>query len=101
MPARNNRECVTIHDAYSSCYVAPAAYACTVMSHNNRRDDANGVLCGSTPWLYDSTDSVERVSAVQLRIQLWSVNQRATDAEESPLLRFVNQETSSEDMAEE
>jgi hypothetical protein len=26
---------------------------------------------------------------MQLRVQLWSVNQRATAAEESPLLRFV------------
>jgi hypothetical protein len=34
-------------------------------------------------------ESVERVSAVQLRVQLWNVNQRATEAEESPLLRFV------------
>jgi hypothetical protein len=28
-------------------------------------------------------------STVQLRVQLWSVNQRAAEAEESPLLRFV------------
>jgi hypothetical protein len=28
-------------------------------------------------------------ATVQLRVQLWSVNQRATEAEESPLLRFV------------
>jgi hypothetical protein len=26
---------------------------------------------------------------VQLRVELWSINQRATEAEESPLLRFV------------
>jgi hypothetical protein len=36
----------------------------------------------------------------QLRVQLWSVNQRATEAEESPLLRFVTRFTSSEDFAE-
>jgi hypothetical protein len=35
------------------------------------------------------TDLVQRMSAVQLMVQLWSVNQRATEAEESPLLRFV------------
>jgi hypothetical protein len=29
------------------------------------------------------------VSAMQLRVQLWSVNQRATEAEESPLPRMV------------
>jgi hypothetical protein len=29
------------------------------------------------------------VSALQLRVQLWSVNQWATEAEESPLLRFA------------
>jgi hypothetical protein len=27
--------------------------------------------------------------SIELRVQLWSVNQRATEAEESPLLRFV------------
>jgi hypothetical protein len=35
----------------------------------------------------------------QLRVQLWSVNQRALEAEESPLLRY--RETSSENIAEE
>jgi hypothetical protein len=34
MPARNNRGTVTIRDAYSRCYVALAAYACAVTSHN-------------------------------------------------------------------
>jgi hypothetical protein len=28
-------------------------------------------------------------ATVQLGVQVWSVNQRATEAEESPLLRFV------------
>jgi hypothetical protein len=28
-------------------------------------------------------------STKQLRVQVWSVNQRATEAEESPSLRFV------------
>jgi hypothetical protein len=28
-------------------------------------------------------------SVVELRVQPWSVNQRATEAEESPLLRFA------------
>jgi hypothetical protein len=45
-----------MRDAYSRRYVAPAAYACAVTSHNNRRGDASGVLCGSAPRLYDSTD---------------------------------------------
>jgi hypothetical protein len=31
------REGITIRDAYGRCYVAPAAYACAVTSHNNRR----------------------------------------------------------------
>jgi hypothetical protein len=35
------------------------------------------------------SESVERMSVVQLRVHLWSVNQRATEAEESSLLRFV------------
>jgi hypothetical protein len=39
MSARNNGG-VTIRDAYSRCYGAPAAYACAVTSHNNRRSDA-------------------------------------------------------------
>jgi hypothetical protein len=26
---------------------------------------------------------------MELRVQLWNVNQRATEAEDSPLLRFV------------
>jgi hypothetical protein len=30
-----------------------------------------------------------KLSSVQLRVQLWSVNQRATEAEDPPLLRFV------------
>jgi hypothetical protein len=58
MPARNNRGGVKISDAYSRCYVGPAAYACVVTSHNNRRDDAGGVLCGSALRLYESTDRV-------------------------------------------
>jgi hypothetical protein len=36
MPQRNNRGGVTISDAYSRCYVAPAAYACAVTSYNNK-----------------------------------------------------------------
>jgi hypothetical protein len=42
----------------SRCYGAPAAYACAVTSHNNRRGGACGVLCGSATRIYDSTDSV-------------------------------------------
>jgi hypothetical protein len=38
------------------CWVAPAAYACTVTSPNNRSGDVGGVVCGSAPSLYDSTD---------------------------------------------
>jgi hypothetical protein len=61
-----------------------------VTSHNNRRGNAGGVLCGSAPSLYDNRQcSVQRVGAVQLRAQLWSVNQQAMEAEESLLLRFV------------
>jgi hypothetical protein len=37
---------------------APAAYACAVTTHNNRRCNAGGVFCGSTPRLYESTDRV-------------------------------------------
>jgi hypothetical protein len=59
MPASNNRAGVTIRDAYSRCYVASAAYACAVTSHNNRRGDIGGVLCGSAPRLYDPTDRVQ------------------------------------------
>jgi hypothetical protein len=33
--------------------------------------------------------SSEPGSSVELRVQLWSVNQRTTEAEESPLLIFV------------
>jgi hypothetical protein len=58
MPACDNREGVAIRDAYSRCYVASAAYACAVTSHNNRRGDAGRVLCGPTPRLYDSTERV-------------------------------------------
>jgi hypothetical protein len=77
-------------DACSRCYVTPTAYACEVTSHNNRRDDAGGVLCESAPRLYGERPcSVQRVSAVQLRVQLWSVNQLATEAEESELFKFV------------
>jgi hypothetical protein len=50
-------------------YVAPVAYACTVTSHNSRRGDAGGVLCGPAPRLYDSTDrfqfSASECSAVE------------------------------------
>jgi hypothetical protein len=45
-----------IREAYSRCYVAPSEYACAVTLHNSRRGDAGGVLCGSAPRLYDSTD---------------------------------------------
>jgi hypothetical protein len=55
-----------------------------------KKGDAGDVLCGSAPKLYDSADSaVQRVSAMQVRVQLWSVNQRAMKFEESPLLIFV------------
>lgn len=92
MLTRNNRERVTICDVYNRCYIAPAAYACAVTSRNNRRGEASGVIRGSTPWLYDSTNYVVfSVSAVQLRVQVWSVNQRATEAEKFPLLRFFSE----------
>jgi hypothetical protein len=32
---------------------------------------------------------VQRVSAVQLRVQVWSVDQRATEIEASALVRFI------------
>jgi hypothetical protein len=87
MPARNNRG-VTISDAYSRCYVAPAAYACALSSHNNSRRDAGGVPCGSASRLHDSADRVQLREWVQCS---WGfscgVNQRATEEEESPLLR--------------
>jgi hypothetical protein len=53
-----------MRDAYIRCYVAPEAYACTVTSHNNRRGDASGVLCGFALRLYDSKDQVQ-CSAVE------------------------------------
>jgi hypothetical protein len=40
------------------CYGAPAAYACAVTSHNNRRDDADDVFYGSASRLYGWTDHV-------------------------------------------
>jgi hypothetical protein len=58
MSARNNSICVKICNDYSSCYVAPVAYAFAVTSHNSRRGDVVGVLCGSARRLYDSTDRV-------------------------------------------
>jgi hypothetical protein len=47
-----------IRDAYSRCWVAPVAYACTVTSPKNRRDDVGVGVCGSAPRLYDPTDGV-------------------------------------------
>jgi hypothetical protein len=44
-------------------YVVHAAYACAVTSRNNRRDVADGVLCGSAPNLYDLTRPTELSSA--------------------------------------
>jgi hypothetical protein len=71
------------------CYVAPAAYVCAVTLRNNGCV-ACGVLWGFAPRLHDSTDRVQQsVSAVQLRVHVWSVDQRTTEAEESPLLRFL------------
>jgi hypothetical protein len=80
-----------IHDAYGCWYVVPTAYACMVMSYNSRRGDAGSVLYGSAPGLYDFTDCVLLSGCVQLqlRVQLWSVNQRAMETEESPLARFI------------
>jgi hypothetical protein len=46
----------------SRCYGAPAAYACAVTSHNNRRGDAGGVFFRSAPRLCDSIDRVLRWS---------------------------------------
>jgi hypothetical protein len=51
-----------------------------VTSRNNRSDVASGVLCGSAT---DRPSSVQGVDAVQLRVQLWSPNQRETEAEDS------------------
>jgi hypothetical protein len=50
----------------------------------------------SDPGLYN-----EKPTVVELRVQLWTVNQRTTEAEESLSLRFVNQKTFSENTAEE
>jgi hypothetical protein len=47
-----------IRDAYSRCWVTPAVFACMVTSPNNRRCGVGGVVCGSAPRLYDSTDRV-------------------------------------------
>jgi hypothetical protein len=51
-------------------------------------------------WL-DRPYSAQRLSAVQSRIQLWSVNQRATEVVEISIAKIRYQETSSEDVAEE
>jgi hypothetical protein len=83
----------------SRCHGAPAAYACALTSHN-RRGDAYGVFCRSALRLYDSTDR-ELVSAVQLRVRLWSVKQRATEVESSLFLRFITRKRLVEDTAEE
>jgi hypothetical protein len=40
------------------CYGAPVAYACAVTLHYNIIGYAVGVFCGSSPRLYDSTNSV-------------------------------------------
>jgi hypothetical protein len=66
----------------SRCYKPPAAYACAVMSHNNREGDAGDVFCRTARgyWLYRPY-SVERVSAMQMRVHLRSVKQRAVEAE--------------------
>jgi hypothetical protein len=44
---RNNGGGVTIRGANSRCYGAPAAYACPVTSHKNRRGVQAGVFCRS------------------------------------------------------
>jgi hypothetical protein len=41
------------------------------------------------------------VATVQLRVQLWSVNQRAKELEEISIAKIRHQETFSEDIAEE
>jgi hypothetical protein len=86
-----------IRVAYSRCYVAPAAYTCQVTSQNSRRVVADGVLCESAPKLYGSTDRIlfRECSALQLRFQLPSVNQRATEAKESSISKIRYQEMSS------
>lgn len=66
MFTRNSRGGVTIRDAFSRCYVAPAEFACTVTSHNNRRGDAAGVLYESAPRYC----FVQRFGAVLLRFQV-------------------------------
>jgi hypothetical protein len=42
----------------SRCYGTPAAYACAVTSHSNRRGDVGGVLCRPALRLYNSSDCV-------------------------------------------
>jgi hypothetical protein len=46
---------------------------------------------GSDLSLYNERPTIigSPVESNQLRVQLWSVNQRAMEVEESPLLRFV------------
>jgi hypothetical protein len=67
VPAHNNRKCITIRDFYSSCYGAAVGYVYTMTPSENRK-----------VWV-----------KCLLRVQLWTGNQRATEAEEFSLLRFV------------
>jgi hypothetical protein len=73
MPARNNRGGAMIRDGYSRYSVAPAAYACAVTSHSNRRNYAGGVLCRSaqTDHVLLSESRLEagsNTSAIALRV---------------------------------
>jgi hypothetical protein len=78
----------------SRCYGAPAAYTCTVTSHNNIRGDIGGVFCRSAPRLYDSTDRVLLGEWVQCN---WEFTRGVLKSEIISIAKIRYQETSWEE----
>jgi hypothetical protein len=92
MHARNHKGSVRICDAYSRCYVAPAAYASTVTSHSNRKGYAGCIPCGSALRLYESTDRTHFREWVQYSLEFCCVVLTSWQRK----LKICYQETSSE-----
>jgi hypothetical protein len=75
-------------DSNRQCNNCTTVFPWFSIQHNAWSFEVSENVCTVAIWL-DRPCSVQRVSPVQLRVRLWSVNQRATEAEESPSPRFV------------
>jgi hypothetical protein len=74
------------------CYKTPAAYTHSTIEQRGyaKRRGKHASTIGYVFCVVRAEDCLKTVhTRVKLRVQLWSVNQQATEAEQSWLLRFV------------